>query len=157
MFLNLFFKLFTNVNMLETVEITSENFCKVGAGAMQLIGKVLNIIEVVVPVVVVIFATVDLGKAVLAGDEKQIKTAQSMLIKRLIFGSLIFFAFIMVKSTFKLITEVTDATFTSNCWNCVLKPNNVGTGDGMCDKTCVPAYNDDDTVKDGCGEPVEED
>ena len=45
---------------------------------------VLKIMQIGIPVLLIIFGTIDLGKAVMAGDEKEIKAATSILVKRAI-------------------------------------------------------------------------
>ena len=66
-------------------------FCQDSAEIWKLIGQVINIFKIVIPIIIVLLAMVDLGKAVMAGEEKEIKTAQKMLIKRLVYGVVIFF------------------------------------------------------------------
>ena len=58
------------------------SFCESSAEIWQLVGKIINIIKIVIPIIIVILAMLDLGKAVMAGEEKEIKEAQKMLIKR---------------------------------------------------------------------------
>ena len=41
---------------------------------------VLKIMQIGIPVLLIIFGTIDLGKAVMAGDEKEIKAATSILV-----------------------------------------------------------------------------
>lgn len=59
-------------------------FCTDSASIWQLLGRVVNIVKIVIPIIIVLFAMLDLGKAVIAGKEDDIKNAQKMLIKRLI-------------------------------------------------------------------------
>ena len=141
MVVNFLFKIFSDVNLfiLETTpqttpQITPENFCARASGIMKLIGRVLEIFEYVVPVVVLVFAVVDLGKAVIVGEEKEIKVAQKMLIKRLVFGVALFFSIVLVKSAFSLIDEAKEVSINSTCWSCVVNPSE-------CDTTCSKKEN----------------
>ena len=49
------------------------SFCESSAEIWQLVGKIINIIKIVIPIIIVVLAMLDLGKAVMAGEEKQIK------------------------------------------------------------------------------------
>ena len=46
--------------------------------------------QIGIPIVLIIYGTIDLGKAVIASDEKEIKAAQSRLIKRFIYAAMVF-------------------------------------------------------------------
>lgn len=58
---------------------------------------VYNIVQVVVPIVLVLFGSLDLVKAIIAGKEDDIKKHQRTFIKRLISAVIIFFIFSAVK------------------------------------------------------------
>ena len=62
----------------------------------------VNIIKIAVPLILIIMGMLDLGKAVMAGEEKVVKEAQKSFIKRLIYGVAIFFVFSIVKVIFGL-------------------------------------------------------
>ena len=53
--------------------------------------KFISFFSIVIPIALIIFGTIDLGKAVIASDEKEVKGAQSRLIKRFIYAALVFF------------------------------------------------------------------
>ena len=96
------------------------HWCDDSARIWQLVGQVINIIQFAVPVIIILLGTIDLGKAVMAGEDKEIKAAQGMFIRRLIYGVVVFFVVFIVKTVFGLVD--TDAT-TSTCWHCAAKPN----------------------------------
>lgn len=56
----------------------------------QTINEVYKIMLIVIPVLVVIFALIDLGKAVIAGKQDEIKSATGMLIKRILICAIVF-------------------------------------------------------------------
>ena len=56
-----------------------------------------NAIQVVIPVLLVLFCSIDLLKAVMAGKEDEIKKNQSIVIKRLVAAVLVYFLFVIVK------------------------------------------------------------
>lgn len=62
-----------------------------------LISNIVLILEIGIPVILVIYGMIDLGKAVMSNDEKEMKGAQSKLIRRLIYAALVFFVFVIVK------------------------------------------------------------
>ena len=101
-------------------------FCADSARVWELVGKVINIFKIVIPIIIVLLAMVDLGKAVMAGEEKEIKTAQKMLIKRLIYGVVIFFVVTLVQTVFNLV----GSNHTNEiCWKCATKPNDTACTD----------------------------
>ena len=57
---------------------------------------ILNIIQILIPIALILFGTIDLGKAVISSDEKEIKAAQSKLIKRCIYAAAVFFVVLLV-------------------------------------------------------------
>lgn len=58
--------------------------------------KVLTILQIAIPIALLIFGTLDLGKAVMAGDEKEIKSATGVLIKRVIAAVAVFLLILIV-------------------------------------------------------------
>lgn len=59
---------------------------------------VLTILQIGIPIVLLLFGTIDLGKAVMAGDEKEIKAATGLLIKRLIAAAAVFLLFLIISA-----------------------------------------------------------
>lgn len=107
------------------LQILESTFCADSANIWELIGNLINIIKIVIPIVIVILAMLDLGKAVMAGEEKEIQAAQKMLIKRLIYGVVIFFVVTIVQVVFNLIgVGLSDSdSDASICWTCVTRPS----------------------------------
>lgn len=99
------------------------DFCSETVQIWTVVGTVINIIKIVIPIIIVILAMLDLGKAVMAGEEKQIKEAQGMLVKRLIYGVVIFFVVTIVQVVFNLIGANTS---NSMCWKCATNPGETG-------------------------------
>ena len=56
---------------------------------------IVLIIKIAVPVLLVIFGSIDLLKGVIAAKEDEIKKGQQVFIKRLIAGALVFFVFVV--------------------------------------------------------------
>ena len=80
----------------------------------------LTCIQWLVPIVIIILGSLDLFKAVIASKEDEIKAAQKLLIKRVIYGVAIFFVTILVTFIFNALgdtgTNTGQAGFLS-CWN----------------------------------------
>lgn len=102
---------------------TVSEFCAESADIWYLLGTVINIIKIAIPILIVVLAIFDLGKAVMAGEEKEIKEAQKMLIKRLIYGVIIFFVVTIVQIVFSLVGENLNNGASKICWACATRPN----------------------------------
>lgn len=68
-------------------------FCADTAIIWQFIGEIIYIIRIIIPIIIIVLGILDLGKAVMAGEEKVVKEAQKSFIKRLIYGVAIFLYF----------------------------------------------------------------
>ncbi|MBQ8132085.1 MAG: hypothetical protein IJ193_06315 [Bacilli bacterium] len=78
------------------------------------------IVQILIPIVLIIYGIIDLGKAVIASDEKEIKAAQSRLIKRCIYAALIFFVVTLVTLIMDIVASggnEADTSSWNNCWN----------------------------------------
>jgi len=71
----------------------------------NLISAIFNLIKWAVPILLVIMGSMDLGKAVMAGEEKEIKAAQKMLMKRAFAAIAIFFLVSIVNMLLDMIGE----------------------------------------------------
>ncbi len=113
------------INMLAVGDVTvnadATSFCSDAEAIFKLIGVVINILKIAIPIIIVLLAILDLGKAVMAGEEKQIKEAQKMLLKRIIYGVAIFFVVTILQVVFNLIGQ-SDYT-SSRCWECATNPS----------------------------------
>lgn len=81
---------------------------------------IFPIIQIGIPIILIIMGSLDLGKAVLSNDEKEIKGATSKLIKRAIAAVAVFFVVMFVTVLMNLIatSSAEDANTTSwaTCW-----------------------------------------
>lgn len=90
---------------------------------INFIKSLLTIAQWAVPVVIIALGTVDLFKAVIASKEDEIKNAQKMLIKRVIYGVVIFFIPLIIQVVFDMVSAQKvngEVTFFS-CWQEVTK------------------------------------
>lgn len=86
----------------------------------KVIVGLIKIVMIVIPVALIVYGTIDLGKAVIASDEKEVKAAQSRLIKRFIYAALVFFVPMLVGVFMNIVStgdaEDADTTSWKSCW-----------------------------------------
>ncbi len=101
------------------------DFCSETKDIWVLVGKIIRIILIVIPIIIVLLGTFDLGKAVMAGEDKEIKDQQKLFIKRLVYGVIIFFIPYLVAGVYSLFnglsTEGGDTSDSNICWECAIK------------------------------------
>ena len=73
---------------------------------------VLRVLQIGIPIILLIFGTIDMGKAVMAGDDKEIKAATNILIKRAVAAVIVFLLFMVVS----VITGWVGGTEWKECW-----------------------------------------
>ena len=101
--------------MMQILAGDATQFCEATKEIWGVIGTIITIIQYAVPVLIVLLGTIDLGKAVMAGDDKVIKESQKMFLKRLIYGVVVFFVIFIVRAVFSIVGD-NNAT-SSACWN----------------------------------------
>ena len=90
----------------------------VPSGVPKVTHIIYNIIQVAVPVLLVLFGSMDLIKAVVAGKDDEIKKSQSIFIKRLISALIVFFVFIVVKLLVSVVADNNSNNSASNIIKC---------------------------------------
>lgn len=60
-------------------------------------------VKIVIPVILIFLGMVDMGKAVVSNDEKEMKNSQTRLIKRIIYAVVIFLLVSLVQLIFGLV------------------------------------------------------
>lgn len=106
---------------LARVAMTSQYTCGgtglVFAGTFPyMVSIAILIIKIAVPILLIIFGMLDLGKAVVASKEDEIKKGQQMFIKRLIAAVIVFFVIQIVQIVIRFVSG-NDAAV-ANCFNC---------------------------------------
>ena len=81
-----------------------------------LVSTAILIIKIVVPILLIIFGMLDLGKAVVASKEDEIKKGQQTFIKRVVAAVIVFFVIQIVQLLVNFISN-RDKDI-SNCFNC---------------------------------------
>lgn len=87
----------------------------------------IPLIQIGIPIILIVLGMFDLGKAVVASKEDEIKSAQKLLVKRVIYAVAIFFVVFIVTVVFNLIsrngTQTADAANWLDCWSCEADSN----------------------------------
>lgn len=76
------------------------------------------IIKIAIPLLLIVFGMLDFGKAVIAGEEKEIKEKQKIFIKRLFAAVMVFLILSIVQL---LLTIVVDAGEKDSIFGCISK------------------------------------
>lgn len=83
---------------------------------------IIPIIQIGIPIVLILLGMFDLGKAVVASKEDEIKAAQKLLIKRVVYAVAVFFVVFLVTAVFNIVAGTqnkNDVKGTQNwvtCW-----------------------------------------
>ena len=102
----------------------TKQFCQDLAPIINLIKHgVIPLIQIGIPIILIVLGMLDLGKAVMAGKEDEMKKAQSMLLKRFLYAIAIFFVVTLVTLVFRLVANNSDgdegakeAVTWRDCW-----------------------------------------
>lgn len=82
----------------------------------NLIGIIIWLIKIAVPIMLIIWGMLDLGKAVIASKEDEIKSAQKLLIKRAIAAVLVFFVVTIVTVLLSIVAGTSADDNAENNW-----------------------------------------
>lgn len=105
--------------MLDLFQIGAIDSCNGLLPLVKVIKKGLfPIVQLGIPILLIVLGTFDLGKAVISSEEKEVKAAQSRLIKRFIYAALVFFVATIVSVLMSIISQGGEGDTTSweNCW-----------------------------------------
>lgn len=103
--------------------LDNKTFCVGTAKIWRLVGKILLVFKIVIPLLVIIFGMIDLGKAVVASKDDEIKKAAKSLGMRALAGVLIFFIPTIVAFVFNMVDSFSEDTDYQTCADCITKPN----------------------------------
>ena len=81
--------------------------------------NVVNLIKFGIPIVLIVLGTIDLGKAVMASKDDEMKKAQTTLLKRVIYAVVIFLLVTIVQLVMGLVSSNAnqEAISWQSCWN----------------------------------------
>lgn len=107
------------VAMGDEFQYTCGNLGTTFAGTFPYITHIIvQIIKIAIPILLIIFGMLDLGKAVVASKEDEIKKGQQTFVKRLVAAIIVFFVTTVVGIVVKFVASK-DATI-PNCMNCFI-------------------------------------
>lgn len=96
------------------------DYCDGLRPVINIVKNLMNLLKWGIPILLIVFGTLDLGKAVMAGKEDEMKKAQGTLIKRVIYAVAVFLVFTVVVLVMKIVSESGASTGTqswTDCWN----------------------------------------
>ena len=128
------------INFMDILAQDSTDFCNGLFQIIVLLRNVVKLLQWLIPMGLILFGMIDLGKAVIAGKEDEMKKAQGSLIKRVIYAIAIFFVVILVQ----YVVSMVGGPDWKTCWEDA--SNNVQ-GDYK------PAEKTDDTNPEDCSDP----
>ena len=94
---------------------------------INLVKIVIKLIQFAVPIALILFGSIDFAKAVIANKEDEMKKAQSIFIKRLIYAVAVFFVIVIVRLVMNVLSAATLVDEGGNelsvndwrrCWDC---------------------------------------
>lgn len=101
----------------------TEGFCVGTANIWQMVGIVLLIFKIIIPLLLIIFGMIDLGKAVVASKDDEIKKATKSLGMRAVSGIVIFFIPTLVGLIMQLVTSFASVSEDFEvCSSCISNP-----------------------------------
>lgn len=102
----------------------NEGFCASTANIWQIIGYVMLIFRIAIPILLIIYGALDLGKAVIASKDDEIKKATKGLTMRAIAAIAIFLIPTIISFIFGMVTGFTEAKDDFDiCKACITSPN----------------------------------
>ena len=111
--------------MLELLKVTTSHNYSCGGAINNVSGMlpyvtstIYLIIEIAVPVLLILYGMFDLGKAVIAQKEDEIKKGQATFFKRLIAAVLVFFVTFIVRLVIGFVSN--NDTKIASCVNCFI-------------------------------------
>jgi len=116
------------INIMNTAFDTLCGTGGTGRVIIDFVSTILTVIQIAVPILLIIFGSFDLAKAVMAGKEDEIKKSQGTFIKRAIAAIIVFFVPIVVNIVLGLVpmgeTETGKAITWQECKAGSLNNNN---------------------------------
>ena len=93
---------------------------------VRIIKNVVDIIKILIPIGLIVYGLLDLGKAVIAGKEDEMKKAQGTLVKRCIYAAAVF----LVVNLVVFVTGLVGAESWQPCWQNAGGTTNIGDNGG---------------------------
>lgn len=119
-------------------------FCSNTANVWQIVGFVLLVFKIVIPIILIVFGMMDLGKAVVGSKDDDIKKAVRQLAMRAIAAVVIFFIPTLVSMILGLVSNFQSSGAREDfeiCRGCITSPN------GDCAGAAEAAWNGEYTAQ----------
>lgn len=110
----------------------TDGFCASTANIWQIVGYVLLVFKIAVPLLLIIFGMIDLGKAVIASKEDEIKKATGSLVRRAIAAVVIFLLPTVISFIMGLVSDFDTSGAKADfeiCRACIVRPGDSSTCD----------------------------
>ena len=91
------------------------DYCQELGTIITLLKNIVKLLQFLIPIGLILFGMLDLGKAVIAGKEDEMKKAQGTLIKRVIYAVAIF----LVVTIVSFVMGMVGSKDWKECWNSV--------------------------------------
>ena len=106
----------------------ANQFCAETFEIWQFVGYIMMIFKIVIPLLLLILGMFDLGKAVVASDDKAINKATTALVKRAVAAIIIFFIPTIIGFAFSIVNGFQNDKAVKNnyarCRDCLVSPTN---------------------------------
>ena len=110
--------------LMPKVHAASFDFCVQSSAIWQLFGYILLALKIIIPVVIIVFGTIDFAKAIINEKDNNLSNATIILIRRICIGIFIFFIPTIVSAIFGLMARATEALEAGKACNaCLNNPN----------------------------------
>lgn len=103
-----------------------KGFCESTANIWQIVGYILFAAKIIIPLLLIIFGIMDLGKAVIASKDDEIKKATTSLVKRAIAAVVIFLIPTIVTFIMGIVSDFATSGAQEDfeiCKTCISRPN----------------------------------
>lgn len=84
--------------------------------APKIVSTIITVLQIATPILLIIFGSLDLVKAVITQKEDEIKKGQHTFVRRLLAGAVVFLAFYIVEVVIGIVAPHNE---NQNMWNCV--------------------------------------
>lgn len=101
------------------------DFCAKSANIWQFVGYILLVFKIVIPILLIIWGMIDLGKAVVASKDEDIKKATKSLALRFVAALVVYFLPTLVGVVFSIVNGFSGEVENdyNNCKVCITNPN----------------------------------
>lgn len=106
-------ELFSDFSLFAVKSMEANDFCKGLGNVVIILANVIKLLQWGIALGLIFFGLLDLGKAVIAGKEDEMKKAQGTLIKRVIYAVAVF----LVVTIVWFIMGMVGNTEWRDCWN----------------------------------------